>query len=350
VPSDRGTHTEPLARFEARSRWSLAVRCERMATYGLRGETPAEPDEYQLGFFERGKQLGAWMAERFVQKYGRDQVILEKAVAWPAGIAHTDIFVKPEKLAVEVKSTASLVPADFHILQLAGEVVFDDDAEQGALVQVNPSNLVTRTLPMPVVTDELRERVHEIAATVARAADPHSPLPGRVCARPSDAIGRMCPFAETCFTGWTAPDPVELEGELLELVPELDEAESTVKSLRAAVKEAEERRELVRARARRVLSPGTEYLARDDELVIGITEVSGRTTYDVASAIKLGVVAESALAPFRRTGKPSERWRVRPRPLLDSEQDAGSVLSGIAAAAAVEDFGDEAPWSSEDLG
>jgi hypothetical protein len=304
-----------------------------MGAMGLRGSVPEEPDEITRGFFERGHQLGAWMAERFILKHGADDVVTEKPVPWAAGVAHTDIFVKSEKLAVEVKSAADPRPLDYHLRQLAGEVVFDADATQGALVIVNPSNLQTRTLPMVTVPDDLRDEVHEIAATVARAADPASPLPGRTCARPSDAMGKLCPFARECFADWVAPDPVEVADDVAVLVARHVELDEEYKQAKDSVDDVKARRDVVRAELAKTIEPAREYLARDDELTVRRTPVAGRVTYDVALAAEMGAIGPdviAALLPFTRTGKSWDRWTVKQAHLADrEEQDAARTLAGL---------------------
>lgn len=326
-----------MTEFEARSRWSMAVRCPRMGAYAMRGADPAEPDEIQRGYFLRGKQIGSYVADRFAEQYGEDQIIREKPIPWPAGIAHGDVYVKPERLAVEVKSTASLVPLDYHLLQLAGQILFDPDADHGALVLVNPSNLLMRTLPMPVVPDELADQVHDIAAKVAKAADPAAPLPDRCCAKPSDAFSRQCPFVVTCFTGWEPPEPVDVVGEVARLVAELKEIEDDLRGEREQIKATEVRRDTVRAQLRRTIEPATEYVSPLDELAVRITPVDGRVTWDVATAIKMGAVREETLEPFRKVGRPYERWTVKPRPELMEEPAPERVLAGLAAD---DDYGD----------
>lgn len=329
--------------FEARSRWSQAVRCPRMGAMGLRGSTPEDVDETTLGYFQRGHQLGAWMLDRFVRQYGADDVVAEKPVAWPAGIAHTDFFVKSQKLAVEVKSAADPRPLDYHLRQLAGEVEFDPDATQGALIIVNPSNLFVRTLPMPVVPDDLRDEVHEIAATVARAADPSSPLPDRTCVRPSDAMSKMCPFATECFQDWVAPDPVEIADDVALLVALHLELDEEYKQATTHVADVKSRRDVVRAELAKTIEPAREYLSRDDELMVRRTAVAGRTTYDVVLAAQMGAIGPdviAALGPFTREGKGFDRWTVKPAHLIDSgeEQDPARALAGLI------DFGNEAPF------
>lgn len=322
--------------FEAASRWSFAVRCERMGAYALRGATPEEPDEITQGFFRRGKQLETDVYDSLELQYGADDLIRSKPIPWPAGIAHGDIFIRSLGRAIEIKSAADPRPLDAHLLQLAGQILFDDDAQDGALCVVNPSNLMRCWYPMPVITDEMAERVHEVAQAVAVAADPASPLPERVCSRPSDAQSHMCPFGGICFQDWSPPDPVELETELAAIVPDLDAAEKAVSDARRNVKDLEVERDLLRDRFRHVIEPATMFLAPDDELVVGITRVEGRVTWDVATAIKMGAVSADALEPFRKVGKPSERWKVRNAHVADTEpQDAGRTLAGLVA-----DFGE----------
>ena len=322
-------------RFEARSRWSQAVLCPRMAAYGLRGvPVDDEPDEITKGYFLRGKQIGAYMAERFIERYGEHDVVLEKAVAWPAGIAHGDIFVRSGKLAVEVKSKADPRPLDSHILQLGGQIHFDPEAERGALVVVDPSNLLERTIPMPVVPDALVEQIERIAGEVAASADPAAPLPARVCARPSEARGHLCPFGPTCFADWVAPDPVELEGEVVVLSRRLVELDAAMKLGKAEQDEREEERNRIRAELLLTLEPKGEYVV-DGAQVIRITPVAGRTTYDVGLAIKMGVVTEEEVEPFRKLGKGHNRWTVRA---------FGEPDEPVQALPSLESFGEEAPW------
>lgn len=312
-----------------------------MGAMGLRGSEPEPVDETTLGYFERGHQLGAWMLDKFVRQYGKDDVVAEKPVAWPAGIAHTDFFVKSEKLAVEVKSAADPRPVDYHLKQLAGEVEFDPEAEHGALVIVNPSNLQIRTLPMVTVPDELRDEVHEIASAVARAADPSAPLPPRTCARPSDAMSKMCPFAIECFADWDAPEPIDVADDVALLVAQHVELDAEIKQAKVALEDAEERRREVRAELAKTIEPAREYLSRDDVLTVRRTAVAGRTTYDIQLAAEMGAIGPdviAALAPFTRVGRGFDRWTIKAAYVDGEEQDSSRTLAGLL------DFGAEAPF------
>lgn len=323
-----------MTEFEARSRWSMAVRCPRMAAYALHGTVAdEEPAELTRGYWRRGKQLQADVAASFVDQYGTDAVVLEKPIPWPAGIAHGDIYVKPEKLAVEVKSTASKVPEDYHLLQLAGQIHFDSEAERGALIMVNPSNLARRVLPLPALTDALVENVESTAAAVAQAAA--GTLPDRCCERPSDAFGRMCPFPATCFADWEPPAPFELAGDVAVIADELLDLDAEYKQAQENLADVDERRRARRADLRRLLEPAREYAS--DGLHVKITPVRGRVTYDIATAIKTGNVDEAALEPFKTVGEGYDRFTVKYVEETDAAQEPAAVLSGL-------EFGDEAPF------
>lgn len=326
--------------FEARSRWSMASRCARMGALALRG-TPAddEPDEIMQGYFRRGKQLQADVVESLTQEYGAENLILEKPIPWPAGIAHGDIFITTRGRAIEVKSAADPRPVDYHLTQLAGQIHFDEDAVDGALCVVNPSNLERHWYPMPALTDEMVERVESIAAAVARTADPAAPLPERCCSKPSDARSRMCPFVGPCFADWTPPDPIEIEGDVAVLAARHAELDDEVKAAKETLVDAEERRREVRAALARTIEPAREYLARDDALIVRRTSVAGRVTWNVPLAIQMGVIDASVLEPFRREGNGHDRWTVKAAHLDDdAPQDSTRTLAGLL------DFGEDAPF------
>lgn len=238
-------------RLEARSRWSHACKCARMASYALLGVDPAEPSERSQGLMRRGRMLGAERYERYVLKYGEENVIPEQPIAWPAGILHPDIYVAPEKLIVEVKSSAS--PAaliEDAIVQCAGQVYWHPEAQQGLVEVISPIDLqVVEEIPV-VLTDEWRERLEQIAADVVRAGATNGrELPDRVCRRPSDGIGRFCPFIETCFEGWEPPSMQELKADeqLIARVARLHELKRRRKALAADDKPLEAEQKEIQA-------------------------------------------------------------------------------------------------------
>lgn len=313
--------------LEARSRWSMASRCARQGAYALLGEEPAEPDEQTRRYFLRGKQIGRYVVEQLEAKFGATDVVAEKAVEWPAGIGHADAFVQSEALTVEVKSRTSLEVTDDDLAQIAGYMHFDPDSERGGLILVHPSSLDERVLPV-LLTDELRGQVEEAVERVVRAGKTGE-LPERCCERPSDARSKMCPFAEVCFSDWTAPPVIQVNGQVAELAPELYRAELDTKQARRLTAEAEARRDELRAQLRDVLEPGMVYEAGGYRL--RRTVVKPRVTYDVASALKAGQLAEANVAAFRRVGQGHDRWSV------DALDDGQPAIPS-------DDFGEEAPF------
>lgn len=330
--------------FEAQSRWSFTIRCPRMGAYAIRGLEPEEPTEDMLGYFARGKDCEEHVAQRFIAQYGAADIIRHKAIPWPAGIAHGDIFVRSKSLPVEVKSMADPRAVEDHIGQLAGQIAFDEDADsQGLLVLVNPVNY--RLHPFPVtLTEELTAKVHERAAQVARAADRKAPLPDRVCERPSDAIGKGCPFVGECFSDWEVPDPVLLEGDVATLAHDLFLVEREMREHKAALGELEERRNELRAELAHTVEPATQYRTADGAVDIKITEIAGRTTFGLKAAREtgqFGAADEKRFEAFISTGKGHRRWNVK----LAAEPERGDSGEGIDSLA---DWGD-VPWTDEDL-
>jgi hypothetical protein len=292
----------------------MACKCPRMASYALRGTEPHEPSDRTRRLFARGRQLGEWMGQRFQHKYGADNVILEKPVLWPAngdlplGELHTDIYVKPERMAVEVKSSAqpeSLI--DSALMQLAGEVHFDPDADKGLLAIVDPNDLDELLMPF-TLTDKWRDKVEDVAAQVA-AAGTTGELPDRVCAKPSDGHSRFCPFIDVCFEGWQPPPPATLEtNDLRLLVYAVAGRKQTRDALQDRADEADAayRRDLERLAEH--VEPGVDYQV--GSISVRRSVVKGRTTYRIPAALKCGVVTEEQLAPFTKIGEPHDRWSI----------------------------------------
>lgn len=321
--------TEP--RLHARSRWSHACKCPRMGAYGLLGVDPEEPSERSQGLMRRGRMLGAERFERYALKYGADNVIPEQAVPWPAGVLHPDVYVIPEKLVVEVKSSAS--PGgllDDAIVQCAGQVYWHPEAEHGLVEVVSPIDLMVVDQVPVILNDEWVERLEAIAADVVRAAATQGrELPERVCGKPSDGIGRFCPFIGHCFDGWEPPS--------LEQVAADEEVIARVARLHAI----KQRRKLLSEHDRPLETEQKEIQAvLNEELPVGKLLVGG---YAVA------------LSPRKRENFSLKKARASvPADILDpftshthytvydvEKVDPNAIVVG-------EDFGD-VPWDDEDL-
>lgn len=328
-------------RLRGRTRWSMAARCPRMAAYGLLGAEPEEPSERTKRLWRRGRQIGAAVADDFAAKYGEEEIVREKAVEWPTeglplGELHSDVFVKPEAMAVEVKSATSPSSIlDDAITQLGGEILYDAEAEVGCLAIADPTGWNETSLIPVILTDELQERVESIAAQVVDSART-GVLPDRVCQKPSDARGRMCSFAEVCFTDWTPPHPLKLDDDIANVARELKAAQDAERSGKAVVAEAEARRkELSTQLAEWELVPGMEYVGagvRVTRTKVADTEKLSLTTVKKAGLWTPELAGQ--LGPFVKASGGHDRWK---------------VIEDTPAAIEEGDWGDDAPWTDEDL-
>lgn len=336
-------------RLRGRTRWSSAAKCPRMCAFGLLGADPAEPDERTKRLWRRGRQLGADVANDFAAKYGEDNVIREKAVPWPdnglpLGELHTDVFVKPEKMAVEVKSSTS--PAsilDDAITQLGGEIRYDDEAEVGCLAIVDPTGWRDVELLPVFLTDELTERVEGIADQVVTAAN-GGPLPERVCKHPSEGKGKFCPFIDVCFADWQAPDPLDLSGDIAQLAVDYKQAQEDEQAAKKTVAEAEKRRKEIGAQLSEwSLIPGMDYVGGG--VKVKRTHVADSPRFSYSKASKAGVFSspiwtpehDALIQPFVTLSGGHDRWSVT----VLSESQAPKPTG--------EDYGD-VPWDDADLG
>jgi len=210
------TATSARDRLKGATRWSMAARCPRQAFYAFQGVDPEEPDEETQRRFERGRMDEKWYVERLRKRWGRKNLRTQKAVPWPneglpLGELHTDAFIVPLAQPVEVKSHFAGAPTDHDLIQLAGEIFFDDDAgDTGALVVLD-RDLNERILTV-TLDEALRGEVQARAQALLDGVLSDEP-PERVCGKPSDGRSHLCPFIEHCFQGWEQPELPRVETE-----------------------------------------------------------------------------------------------------------------------------------------
>jgi len=322
-------------RLLGRTRWSHAARCEtgRMASLGLLGAEPAPPTERQLGRFQRGKDAQRYAARRWMQKYGEEGVVQEKAVPWPAppelpvGELHEDIFVAQEKLVVEVKNSVYVDSMfDMSLRQVKGQIYWDPDAEFGALEFVDHDYQTTDLFPV-ILTDEDTAELDEIAAAVVSAGKTGE-LPPRVCQKPGDGIQRMCPFISQCFEGWEPP-PIEEREDLADVVTEAYLAERDLKVRQAELVPYAVRWEAAKAALEEAEVP--EGLTAAGAVSVKRTVVTGSERFSLSKARKLGIFGEQDRERFDSCismSKEHSRWG----------------FERIGDEPVVEDFGETAPF------
>ncbi len=293
-----------------------------MVAYRALGAVAEEPTDEQQRYLSRGQLFGLYVAQQYEAKYGRKNVLREVEIPWPLddpiGTGHADVLVIPERLIVEVFSTVTVGGASVKpkVEQAKQYVRFSPDADAGAVHVVNPADL-TRERAFPVIlTDEDTARIDAKVLDV-RAAIAGGPLPERVCQKPGDAIGRFCPFADTCFEDWQEPPVIEIGPEHAALARMAYDVDRACRASKDAEKQyGEQKKELLAILAEKVPA-GTDVTC--GQVKMRRSEVAGRTTYAIDLAIEAGVVDADTLEPFKTVGRGHDRWRLD---LLDASVDA----------------------------
>jgi hypothetical protein len=313
-------------------RASELSRCPRMAAY-RKFETPEEPTDLERRYFARGRLYGEFVAKQLAERYGADNVVFEKPVRWAFGTAHPDIYVKSEKLIVEVKSTTAPPTSllfDMAIWQTRIYMHLDPDAERGQVYVINPSSLVREdVIPVelhPEHADQIDQWLEAVAVAVRSQG---AQMPERVCSKPSDGRSRLCPFIETCFAGWE-PQLVKIDDEkLVELAAKHHALAEQERVSRRAADALKKERQQLEQELGALIDPG-EYEA--DGYVVRRTHVGAREKFDIGRARKAGAwgaAHDEVFGPFVQLVGEHERFSVK-------RQD-GDVLAPLASA---DDYGD----------
>lgn len=315
-------------RLRGATRWSMAARCARMSAYGLLGEQPEEPDETTQLRWVRGKMDETWWIENHLQaKHGEENVIREKAVPWPAeglpaGELHEDAFVVTEGMPYEIKSHLDGDPMDSDFLQLKGALHFDQDVKEkvGALIVID-RDLKWEALPV-FLRDEDIEEVEQRAADVIRAGKTRE-LPARVCEKPADARGRMCPFAEVCFAGWERPDPLHLDGDIALVALDLMHAQTRAAAAAKLAKELDAEKKAIAERLTEWdLVPGLEYSGAG--VRVKRTHVDATEKLSLKNLRDAGALTDeldTVLRPFITASGEHDRWKITPVDEIELDED-----------------------------
>jgi len=236
-------------------RASELARCARMAAGRGIGWAHEEYDEQTRRYFARGHLYTEYVARQLRAKHGSTNVLTEVEIDWPLGTGHGDIYVVPDKLLVEVKSTVTPTTSspmfEMAVEQLRIYLRFHPDAEHGALYLINPSDLSREDVFRVELTDEDVARIDNAVGSVSHAISlgDTEHLPARVCSKPSQARGRLCPFAEACFEGWVEPEPEGVtDADALSVVSELAAIKQEESVHRRALSALEEGRKDAQAR------------------------------------------------------------------------------------------------------
>lgn len=314
---------------------SLWARCVTAAVFQGRGEEPApHPPEAEEYFF-RGAVFEEIVVRQLQAKHGKENVERQVVIEIPGiGEGHADGYLRPEKALIEVKSTTAAHPNSdtftFGVEQLRRYLAYHPEAERGYLYMLDP-NRMRKADEYPVaLTDTDREMIEDEREYIEwAAAEHHVPLmkhgdDWRPCTRPSQARGRMCPFAEACFPDWQEPPAEEITDPLaLEAASELAAIKAAEATARASLKALEEGRKDAEARLSEIVPVGKSVVG-PYELVR--THVQRQPTFSVKAYEAAGHSLEP-LAEYFKPGAEYDTWKIA------TAAEAGDI-----------DFGEEAPF------
>lgn len=303
--------------------------CVRKSVYGASGAPEREWTEREQRILYRGRRLGGDYADWLERQHGPDNVARELEIPWRFGTGHADIFLQHTRTLIEVVSSAHASDVMIHrkLLQLVLYLEHFEAADAGMLVILDPADFAEERYPVARGTDTYKGLAAEVAErieSIARWRDTGQ-LPDRECRKPSDAIGRWCRHAETCFDGWE-PDPVEAidTPEAREVATAYYQAKQAEKGARSILTTAESERKEIEQKLAELVPVGKR---RIGPLEITRTHVERKPTIDTRKVELAGV----PIAPdFYKPGATYDTFRV------DRVTDDPLVT--------MDDFGEEAPF------
>lgn len=311
---------------------SLWARCPSAAVFQGRGEPEAVlPPETEHYFF-RGRVFEEIVVRQLAAKHGRDNIEREVEIPIPGiGTGHADFYLRSEKTLGEIKSTVAPHPnSDIFssgVKQLRIYLAHHPEAEQGALMMINPNVMKAADVYTVKLTDEDREQIEverqyiedSVHGDESRLAERGRDW--RPCTVPSQARGRMCPFAAVCFEGWepepadeiTDPLAMDAAGRLLAIKTEKSQHARAIKAL-------EEGEQAAQAELSDLVGVGDSVVG---PFKVKRTHVVRKPTFSVRAFEAAGHSVEP-LAEFFQPGSEYDTWRVA---LAD---EAGDVDYGTA--------------------
>ncbi len=343
---------------EVSLRWSSVRDCARKSVYeatGIEGRERTLNEERQL---YRGRSVGHdWVIAVATEKMWKVWIdsgpthwlppdllaasedeaaaIAELRVQWEMGVGHADLYIRETDTIVEVLSSANPTGdmVRSKLIQARG-YARAVDASNLALIIVNPATLeeerviVTQGSPQ---WDDLAVECDERLAKVLAWRDTGT-LPERACAKPSEAWSHFCVFAKHCFDDtplWAPPEPGQIDSDQAHTLAErLNDLKAQRRDLSSADKRLEEDQREIQAELDPLMPAAGEWQAGGYRV-----KRSDRTrkSFKLTLAEEDSRFADELLADFTS---------VSAYTVWDVEQ---------TGPAAVEDFGDEAPWTAEDL-
>ena len=348
------TDTKPMLR------WSSARSCPRKAVYEWEGAPGRERTAQEEGYLWRGKSIGrdyslflaTQMGRRVWVDSGHDYwvppelrapvrdgagLVCEVKIEWPIGVGHADIYIPETRTIVEILSSAhaSDVMRRSKLLQAVGYTEHHPGAENCALIVVDPSDFTHERFVLVKSSDLYQELLAEMRDRIAQLERwrDHARMPDRVCSKPSEARGHFCLHAAHCFAGWTEPplEQIAADENLVDAVIEFDQVKAARKHLGAEDKTLE-----LRQKAAQAVIEAAELPAG---VKVQVGPVALTRTFVQRKPVFQAEKAEAA-GLFEPGLYDSEFWK--PGAAYSTFKTERVDVSG-------DEFGDEAPWSSEQL-
>lgn len=321
---------------------SLWARCPTAAVYQGRGEEEAPlPPETQEWFF-RGQVFEEIVVRQIIAKHGRENVERQVVIPIPGiGEGHADAYLKPEKTLIEVKSTVAPFPNspifEHGVKQLKLYIHHHPEAEQGVLYMLNPNRMTPADVYTVRLSDEDREQIEferqwieDVVRGDLASATTIGGIPAtrgtdyRPCTKPAQARGRMCPFAETCFADWEAPEPGEVtDPAALDAASRLYAIKEELRVHKAAIDALEEGKKQAEGELAELLDVGDTVVG---PYQVKRTHVVRQPTFSVRAYEAAGLSLEP-LAEYFRPGSEYDTFRI------SKAETAGDI-----------DYGSEAPF------
>ena len=313
------------------ARWSLAARCARAGAFSALGTEEPEPDVQTRRYFARGRMFEGYVAAQLIAKYGAEDIERQRVIPWGDGWeGHADAYIRSERTLVEVFSTVAPrgIGVEDKMLQVAGYLLHDPEAERAQVYVVNPSDLSCEDVYPVVLTDERREEVESIVAAIRRAVETNGDeMPPCSKALPTACRYSGCPYSEIAWEGWEPPAAVEFDGpEVQKTALRLWQADTAKKR---AKKEADALEEECRELQRQLGAAGIP----TGKVKVGAVEfqrtpVAGRETFSMSMARKAGLwtpAHDDYFGSCLKVGEPHERWSVKRVDGEDFDLDFGEV-------------------------
>lgn len=287
------------------------------------GENTTEDAEY----FERGNVNEQWIVQMYREEFPR-RCRTQVEVRTPFGdVGHMDITFPAERRVIEVKSVslgAKELPRPEHVRQLMAYLHWWVDskgnrkADSGEIVYVKwGAGLKVEAYPVlydPGMGREIEEELrllHTYADREELPSIPEGHKPEKYpCAWRNKAGEVKCPYWETCWQD-AATAPAVDAPEVADTLERYFGLADTLKSLKVSVGEVEGAIDLLRQRVGVVLDAHKADSAKAGRYTVKRTKVPGRTSYDIAAALKVGAVTGEQLAPFTKTSDGYERWSIK---------------------------------------